>query len=381
MGSEVSQFALPLLVLLVTHSAALAGLVGGIRLLPYVLFGLPAGALVDRWDRKRIMVLCDTGRAIALGSVPFALALGRLSIAQLLLVSLVEGTLFIFYSLAETACLPQVVRPEQLPEALAFNQVADNSSFVLGPTLGGALYSLARGVPFLVDALSYGASVCSLLLIHVRFQEDRQAAERVSWRALRAEVGEGLAWLWHEPVVRSLAIVTTLLNAAAAGYMLIVIVLAQRAHASSVAIGLIAAMGGLGAFPATLATPWLRRRLGFSRSLLWSAWLWSLTWLGWLFPHNVAELAVATVIAFLPVPVFNTLQFGYRLVVVPDRLQGRVNSVFRVLLFGCAGLGYALTGVLLQAFGARDTLLILFVPQLGAALYASLSRHLRSIRP
>ena len=105
-GSRVSMLAFPLLVLALTHSPAQAGLIGAMRGLPYALLILPAGTLVDRWNRKRVMILCDIGRALALGSIPLALVLGHLTIAQIYVVSLVEGTLFTFFSLAHIACLP-----------------------------------------------------------------------------------------------------------------------------------------------------------------------------------------------------------------------------------------------------------------------------------
>src|SRR5438874_13158419 len=120
-GTRVSMLAFPLLVLAITHSPAQAGLIAALRGLPYALFVLPAGALIDRWNRKRVMILCDTGRALALGSIPIAIVLGHLTIIQLAIVSLVEGTLFTFFGLAETACLPQVVTKEQLPGAAAQN--------------------------------------------------------------------------------------------------------------------------------------------------------------------------------------------------------------------------------------------------------------------
>src|SRR6266702_3234489 len=139
-GTRVSMLAFPLLVLAINHSPAQAGLIGAMRTLPYALLILPAGALVDRWNRKRVMILCDIGRAIALGSIPIALILGHLTIAQLYIVSLVEGTLFTFFGLAETACLPQVVSKEQLPTAVAQGMVIDSVSGLIGPSIGGVLY-------------------------------------------------------------------------------------------------------------------------------------------------------------------------------------------------------------------------------------------------
>ena len=121
LGSQVSQLALPLILLALTHSPAQAGIAGALRATPYLIFSLPAGALIDRWDRKRVMIVCDTGRVLSLASPALALWLGHLTVVQIYLVSLIEGTLFVFFNLAEAACLPRVVSTEQLPAATAQN--------------------------------------------------------------------------------------------------------------------------------------------------------------------------------------------------------------------------------------------------------------------
>src|SRR5690242_11014917 len=141
-GTQVSQLAYPLLMLALTKSPAQAGFISASRTLPYLLLGLPAGALVDRWNRKRLMIACDAGRALALGSIPLALALGRLTMAQLYLVALVEGTLFVFFGLAESAALPRTVAKTQLPAATAQNEVTNSMLTLVGPSLGGALYGV-----------------------------------------------------------------------------------------------------------------------------------------------------------------------------------------------------------------------------------------------
>src|SRR5947199_4279456 len=108
-GTQVSQLAFPLLILALTGSAAQAGFAGALTTLPYVIFSLPAGALIDRWDRKRVMILCDAGRAVAMASIPVALALNSLTIWQIYLVATIEGTLFVFFNIAEVSALPRVV--------------------------------------------------------------------------------------------------------------------------------------------------------------------------------------------------------------------------------------------------------------------------------
>ncbi len=104
-GGAVSELAFPLLVLAVTHSPAQAGFLAALRALPATLFSLLAGVLVDRWDRKRVMLVCDIGRALSLASIPLAYALGHLTIWQLYLTAFLEGTLMIVFKLAKTAAV------------------------------------------------------------------------------------------------------------------------------------------------------------------------------------------------------------------------------------------------------------------------------------
>jgi len=376
-GTRVSMLAFPLFVLAITHSPAQAGLIGALRGLPYALFILPAGALIDRWNRKLVMILCDIGRALALGSIPVALFLGHLTIAQLYIVSLVEGTLFTFFGLAETACLPQVVSKEQLPTAAAQGMVIDSVSGLIGPSLGGVLYSLGRAIPFLTDAISYGASVLSLFFIKAKFQEERDPAPLHLW----ADIKEGLTWLWHQPLIRFLALLTGGMVAPVVGYSLILIVIAQSQHASAFTIGVILASGGVGSILGALLVTPLQKRFSFGQLMIGSTWIWALTWLLFAVAPNPLILGIVTAVSFIIVPIYMSVQFGYRLALIPDHLQGRVNSVFRLIAFGSEPIGLAVTGVLLQVMGPVPTVLVLFVPQFILSIAATFNKRLRNAKP
>ncbi|MFI5274921.1 MAG: MFS transporter, partial [Ktedonobacterales bacterium] len=141
-GTSVSHLAMPILVLALTGSPAQAGFVGALQLLPYLLLSLPAGALVDRWNRKALMIRCDAVRWLALGSVPLAYVLGHLSLPQLYVVAAVEGTANVFFTLAEVAALPQVAARDQLPRAWALNETADSAARLVGPGLAGTVIGL-----------------------------------------------------------------------------------------------------------------------------------------------------------------------------------------------------------------------------------------------
>src|SRR5690348_8525658 len=204
LGTNISQLAFPLFMLLFTGSAAQAGFAGALRALPYFLFGLPAGALIDRWDRKRVMIACDIGRALSLASIPIAYMGGWLTIPQLYTTAFIEGTLYVFFDLAEAAALPRVVAREDLPQATAQSATVSSFAQLLGSPLGGLLFSIARTLPFVTDAISYGISALTLTLMRTRFQEKREAPGQTLW----ARIGEGLAWLRQHPNLRMLAFLT-----------------------------------------------------------------------------------------------------------------------------------------------------------------------------
>jgi len=374
MGTQVSQLAFPLLILVLTHSPVQAGFVGALRALPYLIFSLPAGALIDRWDRKRVMILCDAGRALSMASIPIAYTLGRLTVTQLYIVSCIEGTLYVFFNIAEVACLPRVVSKEQLPAANAQNLATDGITALLGPPLGGALYSFASTLPFLADGISYLVSVVSLFFIKTKFQGERVAARRSLW----IEIKEGLAWLWQQPVIRFMAILTGGINLITAGTTLVVIVLAQHMHAAPFTIGLIFAIGGIGGvLGAIIATP-LQKRLSFGWIVISTTLLFGLFMSLYAIAPNVVALGIITALIFIIGPTYNVVSLSYRLALIPDTLQGRVNSVFRLIAFCGQPLGLAVTGVLLETIQAIPTVLIMAIGLLALAVMAALNRHVRS---
>ena len=154
-GGAVSELAFPLLVLAVTHSPAQAGFVAALRALPATFFSLFAGVLVDRWDRKQVMLVCDAGRALSLASIPIAFALGHLTVWQLYITAFLEGTLMIVFTLAKTAAISQVVTPVQLTTAVAQEEFVEGTTALFGPPLAGILYTLGMMLPFITDAVSY----------------------------------------------------------------------------------------------------------------------------------------------------------------------------------------------------------------------------------
>jgi MFS family permease len=376
-GTEVALLAYPLLVLALTRSPAQAGFVTALRSLPYAFLCLPVGALIDRWDRKRVMVLCDAGCALAVGTIPLAMALGRLTLAQIYVVALIEGILFVFFNLANTACLPRIVSPEQLPLAVSRNYVAFNLAFLLGPLLGGALFAAWHALPFLLDAVSFVVSAAATSRIGAEFQGERGAARR----PLRVEIGEGLGWIWRRPLIRFMMVFITSVDLLANGMPLIVIVLAQRQRASPAIIGVMLAVTGVGGIVGALAAPRAQRQYGFPRSFLTAFWLFVLAWPLLALVRGLVLLALVGAVVLLFWNVWDMVQFSYRLRLIPDVLQGRVNSVYRLGAYAGQSVGLALTGVLLQQLGPAPSLLVLEVGLVALAITMTAAPYVRAASP
>ena len=351
-GGAVSELAFPLLVLAVTHSAAQAGFAAALRALPATLFSLSAGALVDRWNRRWVMVVCDSMRALSLASIPVAYALGHLTIWQLYIAAFLEGSLLILFDLAKTAAVSQVVTREQFSTAIAQDEFVEGTTALFGPSLSGALYTLSSMFPFIVDAVSYLVSILTLLLIRTPFQYERRAARR----NILKEIAEGMSWLWHQPFLLTMSL---LMGAGAfvfSGYVLIVIILAQQQHASAVVIGLIFAAGGVGAILGSMLAPRLEKRLTVGQSILLCRWYFVLSWpLLALAPFPPVLGAIEFGTGFVD-PIEDVPYFSHRLKLIPDELKGRVISACRLFPGTLRPLGLALTGILIQRLGVFPTI-------------------------
>lgn len=374
-GTQVSQIAYPLLVLALTQSPAQAGFVAAARTVPWLVFALPAGVLVDRFNRKRVMILCSAGSALALASIALAYALNVLTIWQIVGVSFVEGTFGLVFGLAASSALPHIVTKEQLPTAVAQQNAQYSVAALIGPPLGGALYSISHLLPFLVDSASYIVSAGSLGFIRTQFQRVQDGARR----SVVQDIGEGINWLWRQPLIRYMAFLTGSLNFTS-GLSLIIIVLATRQGASAPAIGAIFAAAGIGGICGAFLAPKLQRRLSFGQAIIGLCWFYAASFASFAIATTLPLIALILLIQDLLAPTYDTVQYSYRLALIPDVLQGRVNSVFRLVALGTQPLGLALTGILLEKIGAEPTVLALAGWLTIVALITTVNGNVRQAR-
>jgi hypothetical protein len=373
-GTKSAAIAYPLLVLEVTGSAARAGVVAFARALALTLFALPAGVVADRWNRRWLMVAADGVRVLAVGGLAAAILVGRLVFWAIPLVALVEGAGAALFAAAQAGALRAVVPARQLPGAAGAQTGRLAAVDLAGPPIGGALFGVARALPFLVDAVSYAFSTVSLLAMRGPFQEAREP-DRAS---LRSRLAEGFGFLWGHRFLRICALLFGLSNFIGVGVLFAVVVLGQRQGLSGGRVGLLlSAFGGcvlLGSFLAPLVS----RILSVRAVLLLELW----TWLGcglFLIWPNVYVLAASTLPTALAIPSTNSVVHGYRIAMTPDRLLGRVESIWRAISLLIVPLGPLVAGILLDALPARAAIglftavaLVLVVwgclsPSIGAA--------------
>jgi MFS family permease len=373
LGSRASAIAYPLLVLALTGSPADAGLVGFTATIPYLLMQLPAGAFVDRWNRRYVMIACDGGRAVAVGSVVLGLALDRIALVQIMAVSFIEGSLYVFHSLAKPAAVRNIVHPQHLPVALSQIEARERGAALLGQPLGGFLFDLGRAVPFIADTLSYLASLAALLLIKSRFQGERSETRS----AFTTEIAQALAWLWWQPFLRATTLLVAGSNLLFQALNLLVIVIAREHGASSTAIGLLLAGFGVGGVLGSLAAPWFQRRLPMKAIVIGANWVWALAlpWIGIV--DNLVVLGVVLGVMAFVGPLWNVAIDVYRLLITPDEMQGRVGSAISFLAWGAMPLGSLLAGYLLDAFSSWTTAMVLSAAMILVACAASISPAIR----
>ena len=343
-GTEIGLLAYPLLILALTHSAVLAGLVGTARAITLMCLQLPAGALSDRFDRRLTMIICDIVRAVLLAVLAVLIAAHLASWPVVLIVSMIEGGASAIFSPAAAAALPGIVADGQLEEAWAATEARTYGASLAGPALGGLLFGLGRAVPFLADAVSYAVSFGTVSRIRGRFRPKRAAERKALWR----EVADGLQLVWQVPILRAVLVVAPLVNFAFSG-VIFTITVALRQHGTSTAvIGLVQAAVMAGGLLGAVAAPRLQGRLRLGTMVtsitLAGALLFGAAAL--LIPSPLVAAPVA--MALLLAPAANAALFAVMLRSAPEEMRGRVSNTVLMVATALATLAPLSAGLLVQ---------------------------------
>lgn len=256
-GTEVAYIAYPLLILALTHSPAIAGVVGTAQLGVELVLGLPGGAISDRLDRRLTMIICDIIRA---GALAVLAALALLHVATwpvVLVVAMIDGGANVLFNPAATAALPAIVADQQLEQAWAATEARTYTASLVGPALGGFLFGLGSAVPFASDAASYLVSAGAVSRIRGRFRAERADEHPALWR----EAVEGLRLVWQNQLLRAVIIQAPLINFAFSGAIFTITLALRRAGIAPGVIGLTQAGIMAGGLLGAVIAPKLQGRL------------------------------------------------------------------------------------------------------------------------
>jgi MFS family permease len=367
-GSNISQIAIPLVAVLVLDATAFeVAALGTVEFLPFLLFTLPAGVWVDRLPRRPILVVADVGRALALGSIPFAAALHGLTLAQLYVAGFVTGTLTVFFDVAYQSYLPSLVDRADLVEGNSKLEVSRSAAQIGGPGLGGLLVrAVTAPYAVLADAVSYVWSAALLFAIRRREVVPERASDSPS---MRRELIDGLRYLLGHRYWRPISMATATFNFFNnLAFSILIVYAVRRLHMTPLAIGLTFALSNGGALLAAFLAKRIGTRLGVGRTLILGDLVASL-------PLVLVPLApVAFPIPFLVVSftlvgfgivLYNVTSISLTQALTPEWLLGRVNASRRFLVWGTIPLGSLAGGALASTIGLRPTL---FVGTLAATL-------------
>jgi MFS family permease len=375
LGDAVSFTAVPLLVLRLTGSGAAVGLIGMLQFIPDLAFGLIAGAYVDRWDRRLVMLAADIGRGVLTALIPLSLLLGWPTMVVLLLVVVPINTLRVFFQAAYIAAVPNLVGRDRIAAGASAVEGVSAFGYIAGPAIAGILVvAVGPATTLALDAASFFVSAATLLIVKRPLSEGRREK---SERLLLREIREGIGFIARQPVLR-LAVgfwsLYVFLFAAWPAVMLFYVTV-DRGLAPDAYGVVIAGYGAGGLAGSVIAARILKRRLG-RPILVGAAIAGGLTvvtatqaWLPVLF-----VLTVLAAIGDLFVVVgFATL----RATVTPDRLLGRISGTTRTLSNTGQALGYLAAGLLLDRLAGAGTLALIGGAVVAVAAVFSLAAPLR----
>lgn len=365
-GSAVTTVALPLVAISTLHAGpALVALLTAASWLPWLLIGLPAGVWVDRWPRRRTLLIADVAAAAVLVVVPVAARAGVLTVPLLVAVALLAGVAGVFAGVAFHAFLPHLVGAGDLMEGNARLQTSASVALVAGPALGGLLAQVAGPVSgVLVDAGTFLVSAACLLALRAAPEPRPPAGVRAG---MLRQVAEGIGFIMRGRLLQAMLVVAAVTNFAMLGITALRVVFLVRAEGVAPgAAGLAIGVGSVGAVLGAALASWVSRRFGSARTYLAAnlaaapfVLLLPLGGAGW----RLALFAAGSFVVLAGATMSNVMTMTFRGTFVPAHLLGRVTAASRIFVFGAIPFGAATAGLLASALGIHTAMWAL------AALY------------
>jgi len=357
LGSSMSFFVFPLVGYTLTRSTTLAALAGSAFALGGLVMRLPAGVLVDRWSRRRVLVGSNLSGGLLYLSLAVAGTLHALTMAHLVVVALASGVISCFFRPAETAALREVVPADRMPAAMSQNQARRHVADLVGPPLGGALMVLCGWAPFAVDAVTYLLSAAGLTRLRAPLEAPARQPGDEGLRGVLRGTREGLRFITGHGFLRAVLMWACIVNFAVNMLFLVVNLKLLRAGVHPAAIGVIDTMGAVSALVGSIVAPALVSRVPTGWLTIIAGSVLTLAVLPIAFTDSPLVVGALLALALFLNPASNASLGAYQVAITPAHLQGRAAAAlaFSVTLF--TPLTGVLGGAALAAIGGRDAIL------------------------
>ncbi len=360
-GDGVRLAALPLLAAQLTRSPAAVAAVTAVQGLPWLLIGAGLGVIVDRSDRRRLMVAVDTTRAAIIAALAVAILTRTDGLTLIYLTAFTTGVGSALRKTAAVTCVPRLVEPTGLDRANArviAGQIVGNE--LAGPAAGGWLFGLAVALPFAVNAGTLGIAVLLLLTLPSVFRPVSQPADQdpaTMRTAIRRELSEGLAWLRRNSDIFDVTVAAGVISAMdAAWFAVLVLYVIRVLHQQPGAYGVLLACGAIGGITVGVIGPRVTRRLGAWRSLPLAGLAMAATQVALGLTANVIVAATMLAVSSAAFALFNMTAVTMRQRLVPENLLGRISSLYGTVAGGSEALGAVAGGAFATIAGVRATM-------------------------
>ena len=376
LGTRVSMFVFPLVTYAITGSALLAGIAGGLDLLGMALALLPGGLLADRAHRGRLMRAASAAGVVLYTSLVVAGVLFELTVPHLFVVALLTGVCAGLFVPAEMSAVRAVVPTEQLPTALSQQQARQHVASLVGGPLGGALYAVARWVPFLFDALTFAFAWVLL----GRIRTDLSPAPRTGPpRRARADIAEGWRFIWERPFFRTLMVWGMCSNLVVNALFTAATVRLIQGGFAPWSIGLVETAAGVCGVFGALVAPRIIERTATGRLTVVVAWSFVPLLVPLIFWNNPVVVMISLSTGVFLNPAGNAGIGSYKMSITPPEIIGRVQSTGQFLGWSTMPLAPVVGGGLLAWLGGPAAMAVLTVLCALVALIPTLSRTVRSV--
>ncbi len=354
------------MILKLTGSAFQVGIVSALSFIPYAILGLPAGALIDRLNKKTIMKCADIIRLISYLSIPVLSFYNMLSIFQIYVVAIISGIGLVFHSISEVSIIPSIVKEEDLASANSYIYATQNVSEFLGPIIGGLLYTyMGYSILIFIDSMTFLLSFFSLILIKIETKSIFNQ-EKLSGKNFLSDVKVGFDYLLSNSTIRVMAVVVSLSNLIISPYYIyIVMFVKEDMNQSSQALGLVLGISSLGALIGSLSASFLLKLFNFGKLIVIILFLDTIFRLMLPFSTYIFILIPLLGLTYMTQSILNIAIITLRQKKCSEHMLGRVNSVFKTMVFAFRAIGPFLGGILLEnkgGFYALTISAVLFIP-------------------